>query len=97
MIHDILLFVITGAIGFLAMVIKKAFITFEIKFKNMELANQNMLRSQIVDIYYTYKDIKKIPFYQKEVVNACFDAYSKNGGNSFIEDLVEEINTWDVV
>lgn len=97
MIHDVLLFCITGFIGFLVAIIKKGFRSFESKFKNMELSNQNMLRSQIVDIYYSYKKSKRIPFYQKEVVNECYDAYSKNGGNSFVEDLVKEINEWEVI
>lgn len=97
MLHDVLLFCITGFVGFLVAVIKKAFITFGKKFRNFELANQNLLRSQIVDIYYSYKKAKKIPFYQKEVVNECHEAYAKNGGNSFVEDLVKEINSWDVI
>lgn len=97
MLNQILLFVITGIIGFLAAIIKKTFVTFGKKFRNFELANQNLLRSQIVDIYYSYKKTKKIPFYQKEVVNECHEAYAKNGGNSFVEDLVKEINSWDVI
>lgn len=97
MLNEILLFVITGTIGFLAAIIKKSFVTFNNKFKNCELANQNLLRGQIVDIYYSYKKTKRIPFYQKEVVNECHEAYAKNGGNSFISDLVDEINTWEVI
>lgn len=97
MIHEILLFIITGVIAFLCGFIKKLVVMFEEKFKTMELANQNMLRGQIVSIYYSYKEKKKIPFYQKEVVNACADAYKKNGGNSFVEDLINEINEWEVV
>ena len=97
MLNEILLFVITGTIGFLAAIIKKSFVTFNNKFKNCELANQNLLRGQIVDIYYSYKKTKRIPFYQKEVVNECHEVYAKNGGNSFISDLVDEINTWEVI
>lgn len=97
MLNQILLFVITGAIGFISMVVKKSFVTFGKKFKNCEIANQNLLRSQIVDIYYLYKKTKKIPFYQKEVANECHEAYAKNGGNSFVDDLVKEINSWEVI
>lgn len=96
MLHEILLFIITGTIAFLVAFIKKAFITFESKFKNMEIANQNVLRSEIVDIYYKYFKKKSIPFYQKEVANSCHEAYKKNGGNSFIDNLVKEINEWEV-
>jgi len=97
MLNEILLFVITGIIGFLAAIIKKSFVTFGNKFKNCELANQNLLRGQIVDIYYSYKKAKKIPFYQKEVANECHEAYAKNGGNSFVEDLIKEINSWEII
>lgn len=96
MLYEILLFIITGTIAFLATTIKKSLITFENKFKNNEIANQNILRYNIVNIYYQYHKKKRIPFYQKEVVNNCNEAYKKNGGNSFIDNLVKEINEWEV-
>ena len=97
MLSSILYYVITLVLGALFGGILKSLRSIEKRFKNTELSNQNLLRSEIVRIYYQYKDSKKIPFYEKEVANTCGDAYTKNGGNSFVSDILHDINKWEVI
>ena len=97
MVSNIIYYIITLIVGSLFAYIVKMLKAINNKFKNMELSNQNLLRSNIVRIYYKYKAQKAIPYYDKEVVNMSGDAYTKNGGNSFVGDLLQEINTWEVI
>lgn len=97
MITNIIYYVITLILGALFTYVVKVIGSINNKFKNIELSNQNLLRSEIVRIYYHYKDTKKIPYYEKEVANTCGDAYFKNNGNLFVEDILKDINSWEVI
>ena len=41
--------------------------------------------------YYVYKELQEIPHYEKENVLLMYSQYKKMGGNSFIDDIMEEI------
>lgn len=97
MIGNIMYYILTLIVGALFTYIVKLLNSINGKFKNMELSNQNLLRNNVVRIYYKYKDKKAIPYYDKEVVNMSGDAYRQNGGNSFVDDLIKEINSWEVI
>ena len=97
MLTNIIYYVITLILGALFTYTVKVLRSMNDKFKNIELSNQNLLRSEIVRIYYQYKNEKRIPYYEKEVANQCADAYFKNNGNLFVEDIMEEINSWEVI
>lgn len=56
-----------------------------------------LLRANIVNQYYVYKQIGEIPFYVKESLHKEFEAYKGLNGNSFVEDIMKEIDTWKVV
>ena len=55
-----------------------------------------LLRADIVNQYYEYCDKQCMPFYKKEAIAKEYEAYKVLGGNSFIEDMMNEINTWRV-
>lgn len=56
-----------------------------------------LLRANIVNQYYVYKKLGEIPFYVKESLHKEFEAYKGLNGNSFVEDIMKEIDTWKVV
>jgi hypothetical protein len=58
---------------------------------------QCLLRSEIVRTYYRHLDEKKMREYEFENVSKCYKAYSKNGGNSFVSHIYEEMGTWTIV
>ena len=58
---------------------------------------QCLLRSEIVRTYYRHLDDKKMREYEFENVSKCYKAYSKNGGNSFVSHIYEEMETWTIV
>jgi hypothetical protein len=53
-----------------------------------------LLRSQIVKIYYHHVDSKTLKQYDYENLVACYKAYKKLGGNSFIDHIYEEMQEW---
>lgn len=56
-----------------------------------------MLRKDITDTYYAGKETEKIQQYEYENTMLEYDAYKALGGNSFVDKLVAEIKTWEVV
>lgn len=56
-----------------------------------------MLRSDILDIYYRYKDEKIMPEYEYNSLVDLYAQYKSLGGNGFITKVYNEIiNTWSV-
>lgn len=68
--------------------------------KRLELlvhSTNNLLRREIIRIYHDYSPYKQIHQYNKEFLTILYTDYHNQGGNSFIEDLWEEMKTWRVV
>ena len=57
--------------------------------------NLALLRHNITDTYEDYKDQKKIPKIIYESTMSLYDNYKKLGGNSFVDDEVEEMRHWE--
>ncbi len=55
-----------------------------------------LLRSQIVRIYYHNDTRHTLRQYEYENLVACYKAYKKLGGNSFIDHIYEEMQTWEI-
>jgi hypothetical protein len=55
-----------------------------------------LLRSQIVRIYYHNLDNQTLKQYEYELLVACYKAYKRLGGNSFIEHIYDEMQTWTI-
>ena len=55
-----------------------------------------LLRSQIVRTYYHNVDRQTLKQFEYENLVACYKAYKKLGGNSFIDHIHEEMETWTI-
>jgi hypothetical protein len=55
------------------------------------------LRSDMLHIYYQYKDEKKIRQYEMENFVYLYKAYKALWGNSFIDKIYNEVMSWEVV
>lgn len=55
------------------------------------------LRSDMLHIYYHNKDSKKIRQYEKENFVYLYKAYKALKGNSFIDDIYNEVRHWEVI
>lgn len=73
----------TGVIGYLIARLKE--------YKTLIEGLKCLLRSNITSKYYVYKELQEIPHYEKENVLLMYSQYKKMGGNSFIDDIMEEI------
>lgn len=54
------------------------------------------LRSEMLRIYYHNMDDKKIRQYEFENFVHLYEAYKSLGGNSFIDKIYEEVQSWEI-
>lgn len=55
------------------------------------------LRSDMLHIYYQYKDKKEIRQYELENFVYLYKAYKALWGNSFIDKIYKEVMSWEVI
>lgn len=55
------------------------------------------LRSEMLRIYYHNKETGKIRQYEFENFVMLYDAYKALKGNSFIDKINEEVNSWEII
>lgn len=91
--------IITGVVAFsnlLAIMIKPL----REKIFNLNRSKEGercLLRSEMLRIYYQYLETKKIRQYEFENFIKLYQAYKALGGNSFIDEIYQEVTTWTVV
>lgn len=56
-----------------------------------------LLRSDMLHIYYRHKDSEKIRQYEYENFEMLYKAYKALGGNSFIDKIYKELQSWEIV
>lgn len=54
------------------------------------------LRTEMLRTYYRHKDDRKIRQYEKENFEHNYNAYIALHGNSFIQDIHNEVKKWEV-
>lgn len=55
------------------------------------------LRNDILDIYDRCKEKQEITHYQLQSIKYSYDIYKKLKGNSFVDEIVEKVNTFKIV
>ena len=53
------------------------------------------LRNDILQIYNQYRDKKIIPLYDFEALSLSYSLYKKYKGNSFVDSIWNETQTWE--
>ena len=56
-----------------------------------------LLRNDILGIYDRCKDTKQITRYQLQSVHLSYTIYKKLKGNSFIDEIMEEIKDFEII
>lgn len=69
----------------------------EKKMKTVEENDIAVIRNTITHIYFKYKDVKKIPHYEKENVSALYERYESLNGNHYIKNIMKEMETWEEI
>ena len=71
---------------------------FIIGFVKLEIAYREgtkcSLRNDILQIYNQYKDKKEIPLYDFEALSLSYGLYKKYKGNSFVDSVWSETQSW---
>lgn len=55
------------------------------------------LRSEMLRIYYHHRETGKIRQYEYENFVMLYEAYKALGGNSFIDKIYKEVQTWEII
>lgn len=55
------------------------------------------LRSDMLLIYYHNREQKQIREYEYKNFSECYEAYKALKGNSFIEKIHKEVETWEII
>lgn len=55
------------------------------------------LRNEMLRIYYNNVDKKTIKQYEFENFVHLYEAYKSLGGNSFIDKIYEEVQSWEII
>ena len=55
-----------------------------------------LLRSKMLETYYRHQDTKTMRQYEKENFVLLYIAYKALKGNSFIDDINEEVKKWKI-
>ena len=69
----------------------------ENKMKTVEENDIAVIRNTITHIYFKYKDVKKIPHYEKENVLALYERYESLNGNHYIKNIMKEMENWEEI
>ena len=64
--------------------------------KNITEGERCHLRSDMLHTYYRHKNAKRIRQYERENFDKLYKAYKALGGNSFIDDINDEVTSWEI-
>lgn len=67
------------------------------KIDKLIISSNDLLREKIIDIFYRYQPYERIPAHRKKFFLKLYDDYHGQGGNSFIDEIHEEVSKWKVV
>lgn len=82
-----------GEIGVLVGVITPVIVSI----KKISNGTKCQLRNEMLRIYYHNREKEKIRQYEYENFVMLYDAYKALKGNSFIDKIYKEVQTWEVV
>ena len=85
-------FITTGVLGYLVAKVK----AYKNRDNNQQEALKCLLRSAITSKYYVYTEIGEIPIYEKENITYMYEQYKAMGGNSYITNIMKEINSLNI-
>lgn len=66
------------------------------EYKKIREAQKCQLRAEMLKTYYRNKDRKKIRQYEKQNFVYSYEAYKALRGNSFIDDVHDEVMSWEM-
>lgn len=73
------------------------FTSIEKRITSTEQTDLALLRNTITHIYFKYKDDKKIPHFEKENVLSLYENYKRLGGNSYVKNIIREVQDWEEI
>ncbi len=88
-----MLVTLIGEIGVLLGVIVPVIVTV----RKISNGTKCQLRSEMLQTYYHHRESNTIRQYEYENFVMLYEAYKALGGNSFIDKIYKEVQTWEIV
>lgn len=93
--EGILNYILTTIIGIMLGFVINTLKNMKLKSNSKACALKTLLKSNLVNQYYVYKEIGRAPYSVKQSWNDMFDSYTDLGGNSFVKDDIKP--KWDAI
>ena len=68
-----------------------------ISIRKIATGTKCQLRSEMLRIYYHHREGEKIRQYEYENFVMLYEAYKALKGNSFIDKIYKEVQTWEII
>lgn len=68
-----------------------------VSIRKISTGTKCQLRSEMLRIYYRHHETEKIRQYEYENFVMLYEAYKALKGNSFIDKIYKEVQTWEIV
>jgi hypothetical protein len=88
-----MLVTLIGEIGVLLGVIVPVIVTV----RKISNGTKCQLRSEMLQTYYRHRESNTIRQYEYENFVMLYEAYKALGGNSFIDKIYKEVQTWEII
>jgi hypothetical protein len=87
---------IIGILGKVVLSYKNKYDSLKCSFSAMECVMLELSKSKMLDIYYEYRDLKRIPLHRLQSFEGLYNAYTSLGGNGIMTKKHEEVLGWDI-
>lgn len=84
-------------LGIAELLLSSIIIPFIISVSKIAKGTRCQLRSEMLRIYYKHCESEEIHQYEYENFVMLYEAYKKLGGNSFIDKIYKEVQTWEII
>lgn len=87
---------ITALIGEIGVIVS-IIVPLMVKIQKISNGTKCQLRSEMLRIYYHHHEAEKIRQYEYENFVFLYEAYKALKGNSFIDKIYKEVQSWEVI
>lgn len=76
--------------------LEKNFVEVKDQLDGLMEADKDLMRNEMKEIFYKFRQYKKIPEYEMQTFLKLFEAYKNFKGNLFIDDIKQEMDGWEI-
>lgn len=93
---EVIFGLIITTLGKIVLSYRKKYNNLKCSFSAMECVMLELSKSKMLDIYYDYRDVKRIPLHRLQSFEGLYNAYKALGGNGIMTIKHDEVLSWDI-